>query len=228
MTMRNTIKHNVMATLVAGCAVAVLLVTPLQAAPKAGDTKGSWTLDVDCTTPQAIMIKVPGQKAPELFWYFLYTVTNRTGADRMFTPEIILYTNTGQIIQAGKGINPLAYRTIRKIHKDSLLRDNLGVMGKLLQGADNAMSGMVVFRNFDPRASSFDIFFGGLSGDNALVKLPSPIMVSTISPSGKIKTVKKTSVILSKTLRIICRLGAEARDRADAKVRLVEKDWIMR
>lgn len=203
-------------------------VVPTVAAPQANNVQDTWTLDIDYTQPQPIMLRVPGQKVPQLFWYFTYTVTNSTGEDQMFTPEIVLYTSTGQIIQAGAQINPFVYQQIKKFHNDPLLLDGLSVTGNLLQGADNAKSGMVVFPNFDPKAASFDIFFGGLSGDSAVVKLPSPIEVTSVSLSGKAKKTQTNSVILAKTLQLKYRIGTQARDRAEAKVKLESKGWIMR
>ena len=205
------------------------LVSPALAAPPArGDSTGPWTLDIDYTNPLPIVVKLPGQRTSRLYWYFTYTVTNHTGQDRMFTPEILLYTSTGQIVPAGAKINPYVYREIRKIYKDPLLQDGLSVMGKLLQGDDNAKSGIVVFRDFDPKAARFDIFFGGLSNDSKVIKLPQPIEVITTTPGGKTRKVKKDTAILSKTLWLKYRLSTEAGDRARARPRLIGKDWIMR
>lgn len=227
--MKNGMKQNVPAIVAIAIALTLWVASsPAPAAPKANNVQDTWTLEVDYTSPQPVMIKVPGKKNPKLFWYFIYTVTNRTGEDQMFTPEIVLYTGTGQIIQAGAQINPYVYRKIKKIHNDPLLLDDLSITGKLLQGADNVKSGIVVFPNFDTKASSFDIFFGGLSGGSVLVKLPSPIEVTTFSLDGKIKKVKKDSVILAKTLQLKYRIGTEARDRAGAKVKLIRKGWVMR
>lgn len=221
-------KRNFLAISVVLIIATAWFASPTTAAPKADEGQETWSLDIDYTAPQPILMKVPGQKAPQLFWYFTYTVANDTGEDQMFTPEIVLYTSTGQIIQAGAGINPFVYQQIKKIHNDPLLLDGLSVTGNLLQGADNAKSGIVVFQNFDPKAAQFDIFFGGLSGDNAVVKLPAPIEVTTESLDGKKKTVKKNSVILAKTLQLQYRIGTEARSRADAKVKLKSTGWIMR
>lgn len=226
--MKNCMKRNFLALLVVAFIAATLVVVPTVAAPKANNVQDTWTLKINYTSPHPIMIRVPGQKAPQLFWYFTYLVTNNTGEDQMFTPEIVLYTSTGQIIQAGAEINPFVYQKIKKIHNDPLLLDGLSVTGNLLQGADNAKSGIAVFPNFDKKAASFDIFFGGLSGDSAVVKLPSPIEVTTISIDGKTKKIKKNSVILAKTLQLKYRIGTEARDRIAAKVKLERKGWIMR
>jgi hypothetical protein len=227
MTISKTLKSlAVSAAIIA--AVVMSLVSPGAAAPRAEVGNGVWTLDIDYTTPQPIVLKLPGQRTPQLFWYFTYTVTNHTGQDRMFTPEIVLYTATGQIIQAGAKINPYVYRAIKKVYNDPMLQDGLSVMGKLLQGDDNAKSGIVVFRNFDPMAAKFDIFFGGLSNDSEVVKLPSPIEVITTTTGGKTKKVQKDSVILAKTLWLKYRIGTEASDRAQARPKLISKDWIMR
>ncbi|RKY28368.1 MAG: hypothetical protein DRP83_00855 [Planctomycetota bacterium] len=213
---------------VAIVAAIAMLASPSVAAPRADAGADSWTLEINYSAPLPIVVKLPGQQTPQLFWYFTYTVANHTGQDQMFTPEIILYTATGQIIQAGAGINPYVYRAIKKIHNEPLLLDGLSVMGKLLQGEDNAKSAIAVFRNFDPKAAEFDIFFSGLSGDSVLVKLPTPIKITASDGAKKNKKVKKSSVILTKTLWLSYRIGTEAADRAQAKPKLISKSWIMR
>lgn len=203
-----------------------LFATPAATAPEPNEAPVTWEFDIRYETPKSIMIKAPGEATPRRFWYFLYTVTNRSGEDRDFAPEIALYTNTGQIIRAGAGVNPVVYQTIKKIVNNPLLTDMVGVTGKLLQGEDNARTSVAIFRDFDPKAASFTIFFGGLSGETAVVKLPHPISVPDPLEDGKM--VKTSTVMLSKTLALKYNVGSEARGRGRADVRLIRKSWVMR
>jgi hypothetical protein len=207
-----------------------LLALPMvfAAPPKPNEAQVDWQINIDYKTPQPIMIKVPGQTKPQLYWYTLFTVTNRTGRDRDFHPEILLYTNTGQMLRAGAGVNPAVYDQIKKMHNSPLLRDLVGMNGKLLQGQDNAKEGVAIFRDFDPKAGSFDIFFGGLSGETVIIKLPKPVKVKEIGPDGKEKTVTTDKISLIKTLQLKYAFGTESADRANAKVEFVSQDWIMR
>jgi hypothetical protein len=87
---------------------------------------------------------------------------------------------------------------------------------------------VAIFRDFDPKGASFEIFIGGLSGEIALTRLPRPIMVKEVGPGGKQIMVQKDTITLVKTLKLKYTLGTEARDRPNAKVRLLRKGWVMR
>ncbi len=93
----------------------------------------------------------------------------------------------------------------------------------MLQGQDNARDGVAIFRNFDPKAASFDIFVAGLSGETTPIQLPVPIEVTEEGPDGKERKVKKTKVFLTKTLRLNYTIGTEAAQRNIAE----ETSWPM-
>jgi hypothetical protein len=204
-----------------------LLSLPAQP-PQPNEARVAWQLDLRYSKPRPIYVKVPGKSGPQLFWYFTFTVTNRTGEDRQFAPEILLYTHTGQMLRAGQGVNPIVFQHIKKLHNNPLLRDLVGITGKMLQGQDNARDGVAIFRDFDPEAARFDIFIGGLSGETATVQLPAPIKVRQIGPGGKEVTVEKKAITLAKTLDLTYRIGTETRNRIDATVQLLGKRWVMR
>ena len=208
-------------------AVGVLFSAPGVTAPTPTAT-GSWQLNITYHAPKPLLMKVPGEAKPQLFWYFLYTVTNRTGKERSFNPNIVLFTNTGEILQAGDGVSPVVFEKIRSVTNNPLLRDQWSIGGKMPQGQDNARDGVAIFRNFDPKATSFDIFAAGLSGETTSIKLPVPIEVTEEAPDGKERKVKKTKVFLTKTLRLHYGIGTEAAQRLRAKATLIEKDWVMR
>ncbi len=203
-----------------------LTVVPAMTAPEPNEAPMTWEFDIRYETPQPIMVQVPGENQPQRFWYFLYTVTNRSGEDREFVPEITLYTNTGQVVPAGQGVNPVVYQRIKQIINDPLLTDTLGITGKMLQGEDNAKTAVAIFRDFDPKAASFTIFFGGLSGETAEVHLPTPIQLPDPLEEGKM--IETSTVMLSKTLSLAYNVGTEAKGRTKAEVRLIDKIWVMR
>jgi hypothetical protein len=203
-----------------------LIVAPAGTAPKPNEAPMTWEIDIRYETPKSVMVKTPGQEQPQRFWYFLYTATNRSGEDHDFVPEIILYTNTGQVVRAGRGVNPAVYQTLKKIINDPLLTDTVGITGKLLQGEDNARTAVAIFRDFDPKAASFTLFFGGLSGETAVVHLPRPIQAPDPLVEGK--TIETSTVTLTKTLALDYNVGSEAGARNKADVRLIKKSWVMR
>jgi len=203
-------------------------ILPAATAPQPNEARVAWEIDIRYRAPQPIVVKVPGYGSPQRFWYFLYTVTNQSGEDRHFAPDIVLYTNTGQIVRSGEGVNTTVYQTIKQRHNDPLLQTTVGMAGKLLQGESNAKEGVAIFRDFDPQAASFTLFFGGLSGETARVHLPTPITVSEMMPGGKTQDVSRDIVTLTKTLALTYNVGTEAGGRTQAEIREVDARWVMR
>lgn len=185
--------------------------------------------------PRSIMVKTPGAEKPRLFWYIKFTIINRTGNSRPFDPEFQLYTETGQLLSAGEGFNSTAvFEKIKNVMNNPLLVDLNTATGKILQGEDNAVESVAIFRDFDPEAGRFDVFIGGLSGETAKIKLPNPIKIRKEKPFNPEKktdaseVVETQEIILSKTLKLTYKIGSQAKDRQGAPLRFLGKEWVMR
>jgi hypothetical protein len=206
-----------------------VLVSPVKsAAPEPSQVPFSWELDFEYKTPQAIRIQLPGEKSPKTFWYMVYTVTNHTGADQTFVPEFVLYTQTGQLLRSGTGVPFTAYEQIKKTVNNPLLQESTAVIGKLLQGNDNAKTSVAIWPDFDQQAGVFDVFVGGLSGEMTEITLPEAIEVTQTDVSGKQNKVAKTSMVLNKTLDLCYSVPGEASNRANVTPSLTQKSWVMR
>ena len=209
-------------------ALITLNLLPAGAAPQPHDAQVEWEISFNYKKPQPIMVKIPGKDKPQLYWYLTFRVANLTGKDRMFVPQFVLYTKTGQMIKAGESVNPIVFSTIKKIHNAPLMQNMVNITGKLLQGEDNAKHGVAIFKDFDPKAATFDIFVSGLSGETATIKLPKPIIITETDPNGKKTTTKKETIQLSKTLDLKYTFGVEPTNRANSKLKLLSKSWVMR
>lgn len=205
-----------------------LLVGQAKTAPKPSPVPVQWEIDIDVQKPKALRVRATGESPARVFWYMVYTVTNNTPKDQVFVPEFTLYTDTGQILRAGQQVPTTVFDAIKNTANDPLLRDTIGVAGKLLQGTDNAKTGVAIWPDFDPQAGAFDVFIGGLSGETTEIKLPEPIDVRQRDAKGEIKTVTKDKMILSKTLHLRYSILGEAAARLGVTPSLVSKDWIMR
>ena len=193
-------------------------------APKPLPLPTKWQLEFKYESPQPIRLYLPGKAKPQLFWYLRYTVANNTQADQLFTPSFLLYTGTGQLLPANAPT--LVFNAVKKHHNDPLLKRDTA--GRLLRGADNAKRGVAIWPDFDPEAGSFDIFIGGLSGETFVVDLPKPVTITETEADGTVKQVKKTTLELSKTLRISYTVPGEASARIRVKAKMVSTAWIMR
>jgi hypothetical protein len=217
----------------AGAAAMVAVVLTLGpagvTAPKPAEVPTSWQLDFEYERPQAVRVQLPGERRPRVYWVMLYTVTNHTDGDRIFVPDFALYTDNGQLLRAGTNVPSRVFERVKRIYNQPLLKGLTAMTGKLLQGDDNARTGAAIWPDFDPEAGRFDVFVGGLSGESVEIALPAPVTVEEMDPlTGKMQQVRKTRVVLSKTLRVRYAVGGEAAARLDAPVRKVETEWVMR
>jgi hypothetical protein len=216
------------AILAVGLAVAFVSVAPSAPPPQPEAVPASWELDFESQTPQMISLKMPGEAGPRTFWYVLYTVANSTEKAQIFVPDFLLYTDTGQIARAGKGVPAAVFEAIQKRHNNPLLVDIAAVTGRILPGEDNTKDSVAVWSDFDPKARGFDIFVAGLSGEEVSVALPAPVKVTVRKDGGEKVQVTRTEIVLAKTLRLAYKLPGEAAARGRTKPRLLEKQWVMR
>ena len=219
--------------LVCGAATGVLD-TPAATAPKPSVVPIKWEFDFHAKAPRSLEVTLPGEKAPRTFWYMRYTVTNRNRNPKTakpmeieFIPRIVLYTDTGETIQAGEHRN--VYDAVHKVEGDPLLIPPVSVSGKLLFGMDNAKRSVAIWRDFDSNSGAFDVFVGGLSGETAVVILSKPITVEEVNPlTGKKERVKKSKIVLHKTLQLSYSIPGEVGARLRTPPKLKKKTWVMR
>lgn len=150
--------------------VLILSTTAQAQAPEPQIVSPSWNLDVQFSDPQ--VIAVPGPNGVEWYWYMTYEVTNETGEDRLFIPDITVANNAGEIVEANHNISPLAFSMIQRVQQNDLLESPAQIIGTIRQGSDYAKDGVIIWREFDRPYSQFYVFFAGFSGESAVVEHP--------------------------------------------------------
>lgn len=196
------------------------------ATPKPKIISDAWELDFTIIENlRAIRMKLPGDSQVRTFWFVIYNVTNRSGQTQAFTPDFTIYTETGKVLHAGRGVPSAVFKKIKSIYNMPLLTNKMGMMGNLLHGADNAKDGVAIFVDLDPKAGGVDLFIGGISGEVATVNLPRPI--SVFNPATGKKVLKNT-IRLSKNLKMHYRIVGEAAARHKNPAKLKQTTWVMR
>lgn len=198
----------------------VTLVSPVmlnraEAAPKPAPVPITWELDIKTESPMLIEVSLRDEVKPQRYWYMRYTLTNKTAEKQIFVPEFLLYTDTGQVLRAGKRIPSTVFNAIKKRHNEPLLKNMISMTGVILTGADNTKKGVAIWPDFDPKAGRFDVFIGGLSGETKEISLPRPVG-------------DMSKIILSKTLNFTFMIDGEAAARPNTPVRQRSQKWLMR
>jgi hypothetical protein len=159
-------------------------VSSLLAAPEPSVVPVSWELNFKHGPIERLQITQNGKL--NTYWFMRYTVINNTGKDILFTPDFQLMTNTGQVQEAYKEVPADIFAKIKTLYKNELLESPHNIVGKLLQGEDNARDGVILFGGVDADTRNFKVFISGISGETAEVKDPK---------SGKPVILQKTLVL---------------------------------
>lgn len=212
----------------AGVAALAIMGSMSVGQPKPSPLSDAWELDAEFQPLQCIEVLIPGQ-GPQKFWFLRYTVTNNTKEDQIFVPEFTLYTDSGDLLRAQRNVPPMVYEKIKKTLNLPDMKDQTAMTGKLLQGEDNAKTGVAIFRDFDGIAGQVHVFVGGLSGETQEVELPVEVEVKQLSPKGEQETVMKKKVVLARTLDLTYSFpGNPKAKKFNQALTPKSKEWIMR
>jgi len=181
---------------------------------------GQWTVDMEFTHPQQIVLSRSSGNQPSRFWYTIITLTNNTGNDVGFYPDCDLMTDTFQITPAGKAVTPAVFEQIRKRHKSRYpFLELLAKAGnRILQGEDNTKDIAVIWSDFDAKAKNIKVFIAGLSNETVAID----------HPVAKDKFGKPLKVFLRKTLELSYTFKGDPALRSGASLTYKGKRWIMR
>jgi hypothetical protein len=147
----------------------------VDASPLPRDREGIWILDFAFKPMRIVRVDVPG-KGRRPVHYLYYRVINRTGKPRMFVPRFTLVTDTRR---RNEDVTiPEAVRVIQA--REDATKDLYGaidVVGVLppsggKQGVDDAIFGVALWDNVDPRADAFSVYVQGLSDGYQVVEPP--------------------------------------------------------
>jgi len=146
------------------------------------------------------------------YWYFTYKVTNNTGAERFWAPQLTLFTDGGAIMNAGENVPPqIESDLIDLLGNEYLARQN-EVIGKIYVGPSNAIEGLAVWPASDLRVTELSLFISGISGETAEVRNP--------------ETDERE--ILQKTLRREYVAPGDPLERGSDPLEFAGESWVMR
>jgi len=173
-----------------------------------------WVLDFAFKPVRLRTIELPG-KGRRLIHYLYYRVINHTGKPRMFAPQFSLVTDTGMRYE--DAVIPQAVKLIQAREDPTIpLLGAVNIMGMVppstKEGIDDAVFGVAVWENVDPKADRFSIFIRGLS--DGYQEVPSP-------DKGK-------PIIRYKTLRIDFIRRGDERNYNEREIQLLDPpyDWV--
>jgi hypothetical protein len=241
-------KRIIVAVVWSALGAAFVAARPLAAQPEPSAIPTSWELKLDPSPLMRISVDTGG--GARTYWYMLYTVSNHTGDDIDFHPEIVRINEIDTELTAEQarqtpegapsisidpaivGLDSRVFAAIARRHARThpFLVTPVKAITRLLQGQDNALTGVAVFPDLDPRVSRFTIYFGGLSGE--VDTRPNPLYrpkAGDQASNGHAADLELPRVfVLRKSLAIPYTLPGDLRTRRSATPVLGRMTWVMR
>jgi hypothetical protein len=187
--------------------------------------------------PQRIDVQLPGQSGSTTYWYVLYKIVNNTGQEVEFLPRFEVMTEDGAIFGSEQKVPPQVFSAIQRRHSSDrpLLQPHIRIVGRILQGEDNARDGVAIWPDFSANSDKFTIYVSGLSQEAEQVRNPEydstqPENVDEQLPDGLTvpREVNPRYFTLHRTLAIRYDLPGDAQTRSAAKPIRTAQEWVMR
>jgi hypothetical protein len=209
---------------------------PVGVGPQPSPTPISWELEFSFLDPKRIEVQLPGHAQPEVYWYMVYTVTNKSRTSQRFFPMFEIVTEDLRVYETDFDISPLVFDAIRERHRVThpYLVSPTKAIGALLSGEDNARESVAIWRQVDLTQNNFTVYVAGLSGETRFMANPvydpeRPETVTTVL-SGREReiTVNPRFFTLRKTLEISYNLPGSPQSRRAAIPERTGVRWVMR
>ena len=145
-----------------------VITSAVGAYPKATDKAQRWQLTLETGDLRFYRDIDSG----EGYWLLVYEVTNETKSDRHWIPSFDLVTDRGEIIADGDGVPRKIQLALLELFDDPLMVSQSDASGPLLQGEENAIRGLLIWKTGNEEVKEIQVFAGGVSGDTADVIHP--------------------------------------------------------
>ncbi len=185
------------------------------AAPEPSPLPKRWQLELKCSPVRLALVKgADGQDRP--FFFMTYTVTNLSSSDLLFAPQFELSTDAGDVVRSGRDVPFAVTREIMARLNNPVLEDQIGIVGTLLRGEENAKEGVVIWAAPTVQLAELTVYAAGFSGETATVKVPNP------------ETGQEEQKVLRKTLAMKYRAQGDMIAKDPGPLEPFDTRWIMR
>ena len=176
--------------------------------PKPSPTPPRWELEFEPGDLRLYQDEATG----EVYWYFTYMLTNRTGRERIWAPSFTLFTDAGEILPSGRDVPTRVADDLHELLGNRFLESQNEIIGEIFFGREHAREGLVVWRARNLEVNELSMFIAGLSSDTARLEHP----------------VTGQEIVLRKTLQRDYLLPGDLLPHGSKPVELVAERWVMR
>ena len=139
-----------------------------------------------------------------------------SGSDLLFAPSFDLGVDAGAVRRSGRDVPADVTKQILADLESKELQDQIGIVGMLPQGEENAKEGVVIWPVNETHVAEVSVYAAGFSGEMRTVVTKDP------------KTGKAASTTVRKTLMLRFQGHGDLKNVGSTPLPMVEQRWIMR
>jgi len=185
----------------------------LTAAPEPSPVPVAWEFRFERGPLRLAWVEHNDTRTP--YFYLTFKVTNYSGQDLLLAPDVTLVTDGHDTLHSGQGVPPAVTAEILRRLDNPLIESKIDIVSTVLEGAEHARQGVVIWPARDLDADEINIFFSGLSGEFETYVVGR----DTSDPA---------RYTLRKSLMLRYATPGEYADQGARPFELIEQRWVMR
>ena len=203
------------AAVILGIAVVVgSLSTQAKAAPEPSPVATTWEFTFDLGPMRLAWVEgADGVSKP--YFFLTYRVTNYSGTDLLFAPDVSLMTDNVTVYKSGRNVPTAVTNAIIHELDNPLVESQIDIVSTVLEGPEHARDGVLIWPAKQLDVDEVSVFFAGLSGEFE------SYVVGREGDNPRRYTLRKTLMLRYATPGNFSDQGARPFD-------LAEKRWVMR
>jgi hypothetical protein len=197
--------------------VLALIVIPFtasaHAAPEPSPVAITWEFTFDLGPLRLAWVDDGNGSKP--YFFLTYGVTNYSGSDLLFAPDVALMTDNTKVYQSGRDVPTAVTNAILEELDNPLVESQIDIVSTVLQGKEHARDGVLIWPAEQLDVDEVTIFFAGLSGEFE------SYVVGRETDNPQRYTLRKTKMLRYAT-------PGNFSDQGARPIELIEERWIMR
>jgi len=183
------------------------------AAPEPSPVATTWEFTFDLGPLRLAWVETDQGNKP--YFFLTYNITNFSGADLLFAPDVSLMTDNISVLKSGRNVPTAVTNAILEELDNPLVESQIDIVSTVLQGPEHARDGVLIWPAEQLDVDEVSIFFAGLSGEFE------SYVVGRETDNPRRYTLRKTLMLRFATPGEFSEQGARPFEMA-------EKRWVMR
>jgi len=133
------------------------------AAPEPSPVATTWEFTFDLGPLRLAWVDTDQGSKP--YFFLTYHITNYSGSDLLFAPNVSLMTDNITVLKSGSNVPTDVTNEIINRLDNPLIESQINVVSTVLQGPEHARDGVLIWPAEQLDVDEVKVFFAGLSGE---------------------------------------------------------------